>query len=620
MEKLDAEQNLKLKEIFDILLSAGYFRCRIPGITIFDKILGGMAWCITCSNFDIDIDFSEDMNLGQKIKISEKVVNSLKQMNCPYTIGAHQIQGMDLKNIYPIIQWLIKFVLETRDLRQDFNKSVSQFEGSKVYYTADGKPVYEAEPIIKAEKSIDKRVNKNAKVENFKIADPVRVYSNLIEFDDKTARRTYNRLVHFLSAGAGGAKNKDARASLRQSIIKRQKGSITPSMTSPTKPGQQQDDGEDDIDIFVAENENLAAEGEIQDEEFSTMRLERKNSMIKESLSKYVERNKANLSKNLQNAKDETDELDFAALIQSENRMFEEQKTLIGRQIDKTTKDIAKRQETYGQYEQHLTNLGAEKAEIDNLNRELEEAASVINGKIDGVKQEKGGSSADTQKIAGLIKERNRLKQEKSELKKDVKAQMARLEEQKSQIEGDWQEYSGPIDDEVLHDYNRKKDKYDEKYKQFAQVNQEIAVLQRKIENYPSAIEIAQYQKRLIELFDQMNVEMERYRDQYAKFNSLQDIRTTQENNTQLMRSFKEGLQNTGKSKSKKDKFVKDLQQAFAGLQENLEKSKLLLNKTKAQKDKNFEGYTSLLKLEREYYRILRELQIEFEKSEAANE
>ena len=49
----DTEKNPKLKEIFDLLLLYGYFRIRIPSISIFDKILGGLTWCIQCSNFDI---------------------------------------------------------------------------------------------------------------------------------------------------------------------------------------------------------------------------------------------------------------------------------------------------------------------------------------------------------------------------------------------------------------------------------------------------------------------------------------------------------------------------------------------------------------------------------------
>jgi hypothetical protein len=75
-----------MKDIYDILLLAGYFRIRIPSINTFDKILGGLTWCITCSNFEIDIEYNEEMNIGQKIKVSEKVCAALKKMNCPNDI------------------------------------------------------------------------------------------------------------------------------------------------------------------------------------------------------------------------------------------------------------------------------------------------------------------------------------------------------------------------------------------------------------------------------------------------------------------------------------------------------------------------------------------------------
>lgn len=53
-----------MKEIFEVLLQAGYFRIRIPSFSTFDKMLGSLTWCIACSNFDIDIEYDDEMNLG----------------------------------------------------------------------------------------------------------------------------------------------------------------------------------------------------------------------------------------------------------------------------------------------------------------------------------------------------------------------------------------------------------------------------------------------------------------------------------------------------------------------------------------------------------------------------
>lgn len=65
----DEEQNLKQQAIFDILVAAGYFRARIKGLSAFDKIVGGMTWCIVACDYDVDVDllFHESLTIGQKM-------------------------------------------------------------------------------------------------------------------------------------------------------------------------------------------------------------------------------------------------------------------------------------------------------------------------------------------------------------------------------------------------------------------------------------------------------------------------------------------------------------------------------------------------------------------------
>lgn len=75
-----------MNEVFELLLSAGYFRIRIPSLSTFDKILGSLTWCIACSNFEIDMEYDDEMNLGQKIALSEKIATALKTMQCPYDL------------------------------------------------------------------------------------------------------------------------------------------------------------------------------------------------------------------------------------------------------------------------------------------------------------------------------------------------------------------------------------------------------------------------------------------------------------------------------------------------------------------------------------------------------
>ena len=74
----EAQQAELLQRIQDLLIAAGYFRARL-NIHPFDKILGGTCWCITGSNYDVDIEFEDDLTMGQKIK-SLTIMNARKKL------------------------------------------------------------------------------------------------------------------------------------------------------------------------------------------------------------------------------------------------------------------------------------------------------------------------------------------------------------------------------------------------------------------------------------------------------------------------------------------------------------------------------------------------------------
>lgn len=54
-------EDSEFNQIFDLLLMAGYFRVRITGLSPLDKIIGGLAWCITHSYVDVDIEYNDEM-------------------------------------------------------------------------------------------------------------------------------------------------------------------------------------------------------------------------------------------------------------------------------------------------------------------------------------------------------------------------------------------------------------------------------------------------------------------------------------------------------------------------------------------------------------------------------
>ena len=134
-EKMSDEdaQAFTMQKITDMLIAGGYFRARISGLDPFDKIVGGMSWAITASGVpvNVDVNFKEGATIGEKIGIAENIVTALKQMNCPrpIQIRPHQIQGLALscQPLFPVVQWLIKSVIDYRKLTGDTTRNYSKF-------------------------------------------------------------------------------------------------------------------------------------------------------------------------------------------------------------------------------------------------------------------------------------------------------------------------------------------------------------------------------------------------------------------------------------------------------------------------------------------------------------
>jgi hypothetical protein len=64
-----ALQAKALEDLLSILLNAGYFRARMASLSAFDKVVGGLCWCITSSGIVVDVDvfYDEELALGQKM-------------------------------------------------------------------------------------------------------------------------------------------------------------------------------------------------------------------------------------------------------------------------------------------------------------------------------------------------------------------------------------------------------------------------------------------------------------------------------------------------------------------------------------------------------------------------
>ena len=67
--------------------------------------------------------------------ISEKIIRALPRLKCPHALEPHQVQGLNFVAIYPVMQWLVKKVLETREEMSDYIRNFSESQFSKTRST-----------------------------------------------------------------------------------------------------------------------------------------------------------------------------------------------------------------------------------------------------------------------------------------------------------------------------------------------------------------------------------------------------------------------------------------------------------------------------------------------------
>lgn len=84
-----------------------------------------------------------------------------------------------------------------------------------------------------------------------------------------------------------------------------------------------------------------------------------------------------------------------------------------------------------------------------------------------------------------------------------------------------------------------------------AQENLNINVVQRKIENCPSNVELTQFHKRLIELFDNMNLKAEENRRYIHLYNTVTETRKLFEQEKKYLEQIRTHYKNC---KAKKEK------------------------------------------------------------------
>ncbi|XP_061579994.1 coiled-coil domain-containing protein 93 isoform X2 [Cololabis saira] len=589
----DEEQSVKLAEILELLLAAGYFRARIKGLSAFDKVVGGMTWCITTCNFDIDVDllFQENSTIGQKIALTEKIVSVLPKMKCPHRLEPHQIQGLDFIHIFPVIQWLVKRAIETREEMGDYVRSysISQFQKNhslpedEEFLQRKDKAVKAVLDVLEVYKP--QRKYRRQKEAGDLLDEESRVHSTLLEF---------GRPCHF---------------PIRYGFSKQSKQEQVDGDKTPLAPPGMAE---------VQQEEDLQAAEE--------MRIK-------------------TLMTNMDAMAEEEGKLTASAVGQIVGLQSDEIKQIASEYAEKQSElSSEERSERFGPLQQHRRAVASLSKQIQEKSRQLEELkvkhAEVKDG-CDEAKRKLSEAAARSeelqkefssledveeqaddsllQKLRALVTMNENLKQQEQDFRTHCREEMARLqldiEELKSASGQDTEEQQerGQLID---RQYDADREKLQKIRLLMARRNREIAILQRKIDEVPSRAELTQYQKRFIELYSQVSATHKETKQFFTLYNTLDDKKVYLEKEVNLLNSIHDNFQQAMSSTAAKEQFLRQLEQIVEGIKQSRIKMERKKQENKMRRDQLNDEYLELLDKQRLYFKTVKDFKEECRRNE----
>ncbi|NXP79771.1 CCD93 protein, partial [Ramphastos sulfuratus] len=587
----DEEQNIKLTEILELLVAAGYFRARIKGLSPFDKVVGGMTWCITTCNFDIDVDllFQENSTIGQKIALTEKIVSVLPKMKCPHRLEPHQIQGLDFIHIFPVVQWLVKCAIETREEMGDYVRSYSISQFQKTHrLPEDEEFTQRRERAIKTVTDIFEVYKPQRKYKRQKGAEELldeesKVHSTLLEYG--RGKTSFIRLwVLYCAedkkivlppglAGAGKAEPCDeddlqAAEELRiktlmtgMAAMATEEGKLTASTVGQIV-GLQSDEIKQIVSEYAEKQSELSAEE--RPERLGAAQQHRR---------KVASLNKQILQK---------------------NKLLEE---LQARCTDLQTK-CTEAKKTLTEVKSYSEKLDKELAALETI--------------------ESQADSSVLQSLRALVAMNENLKSQEQEFKAHCREEMERLQQNIENLKaeavenGEEQEPNKVIEEQ----YKAEKEKLQKIRLLLARRNREIAILQRKIDEVPSRAELTQYQKRFIELYSQVSATHKETKQFFTLYNTLDDKKVYLEKEVNLLNSIHDNFHQAMASSGSREQFLRQMEQIVEGIKQNRMKMEKKKQENKMRRDQLNDEYLELLEKQRLYFKTVKEFKEECRKNE----
>ncbi|KAG7163838.1 Coiled-coil domain-containing protein 93-like [Homarus americanus] len=505
----DEDQGVKLSEIIELLVAAGYFRARIKGLSPFDKIVGGMTWCIETCNFDVDVDllFHENLTIGQKIALTEKIVRVVRSMKCPHRLEPHQIQGLDAIHVFPVIQWLVKKALETREEFGDETRNFSVLQFCHYYTTPQ----------------------------------------------EEKLKESLAQATHTLSAvhSAYGPK----RRWRRKDSTPIELSSMRVQTTLLEYGHLSKQDGQDQTDTAnseMAEVEELMAGMDVAEVVEGKLSAHQVGNIVSARVQEI-----AATSKHYSELQQQITEEIVGDSATSQARMLaslEKQRSCLLNQLaglqTKQATETAK-----------VEKMRSKLQEVKQERRELEIKVSELGG------VDTSENKQLLEQLSQLVEENEKSRKRETEFKDSCRKESEKMKKEISNLQTQLKEVD--VGDEVTERCKGEKEKYTKMRRQLAKKTRQVEALKRYIDDVPGRAELTQYQRRFIELYNQVAATHRETQQFYNMYNTLADTRMYMDKELSLLNSILDNMAMALGNTANMDEYLQQLDTIVEGIRQN---------------------------------------------------
>ena len=562
-------QKQKYNEIIDILLEAGYYRAQIATLSEFDKVVGGLCWCIVNSGEDVDVDilFQENSTIGQRIALSEAIVKALRLMKCPSPLQPHQIQGgvggSDFPAINPVIVWLIKKFLSRRGEREMQLRKISTLQFTRNYKleTLENQNISISQSLA-AILSKNKAIRKFKRPQNKGDSEEKRVHSCLLEYGDTFAMAT--------GAGAAGS-------------------SSSPSKRDGAGNGEAfeiNDDGSKKIirigDMADANMAALLKQGgsDLSAFERKLAQAQREAMREEELFAEQSSKEEAELMLQMKQVQDAAgvsgsqvgaivgigsseigsaaaayeQELEEARKLMESNMAsgkigmaaaYKRQKENLLKHKEEVMAKAAEVQVLADSMSAKLRLIEEERKSADEYNKQLRDQIAKL-----ALLEGQANQQEELKMLKHLVGLNENMKGQEAAFKTSCKTQMQDLQARMQALDAQASSVDSSVsseEDKKLNDiedmYGKVTGKYNRLRQMLAETNLEVASTTRTIDDIPTRTELIQYERRFGELYQEVAWKLEETRKYYAMYNTLDTMLSFIQKEIKLLNSISENFE-----------------------------------------------------------------------------